>query len=357
MAKSGDRALVCQPSRWLWGLPPLVLIIALSLFGVRGQLQHDLADRTSSALRDAGYYWALARFDGRDAVLEGLSFSASERDSALNIIKDIWGVRSVTDKTNLIASPETYTWLANKKDQRIKIRGYVPTENDRRTILGFVKAAMPELEVDEKMTLAGGSPKHEVWLGAVSYALVQLGQLKAGSVRLEGTDLFVDGEAASTTAYRTIKTSLEQQLPAGTKVRAVDVAPPVIRPYTWRVKYTGALISFAGYVPSESFHRQILERTRHLFPGIPIDDAMELASGVPDGWLWAVSASLTQLHRLESGRVKLKDTVLEFEGVAGDKHTATNVTASIRHGLPASYRSSEKVVIGEKADAANAKVN
>ena len=114
------------------------------------------------------------------------------------------------------------------------------------------------------------------------------------------------------------------------------------------MKYTGSTISLTGHVPGEAIHTQILERTRNLFQGIKVVDAMELASGAPDGWLWAVSASLTQLHRLESGRVNLKGTALEFEGVASDEYTAKDVAASIQHGLPSSYRSTQKVGVKKK---------
>lgn len=348
--------MTCRPLKWLWGVPPLVLVIGLSLVGMKEQIERDLASRASAAFHDAGYYWALTSFDGRDAVLDGLSFSRDERNKALEILKDLWGVRSVTDQTHLIASPETYTWVAIKDDKRIKIRGYVPTENDRRTILGFVKAAIPNLEVDDKMALAGGSPPHQTWLGAVSYALVQLGHLESGVVRLDGTKLTVDGVAASTDTFKTVKGSLASQLPTEVDLKSANIAPPFAQPYEWRVKYTGQQISFEGHVPSEEVHMQILERTRNLFPHATISgDTMELASGAPEGWTWAVSASLTQLHRLESGRVKVKDTVVEFEGVAADKFTAKNVTASVQHGLPSTYRSSEKISVAEASGSASDK--
>jgi hypothetical protein len=349
--------LDCRPAKWLWGLPPLIVITALALFGVQEQVERDLRDRTTATLKEKGLSWAIAKFDGRDAFLEGLSFSRPERDQALQTIQNVWGVRTVVDRSHLIASPETYTWTAIREERRIKIRGHVPTENDRRTILGFIKAAMPDLEVDDKMTLAGGSPPRQTWLGSVSFALVQLGQLNSGSVRLAGTNLIVSGEAKTTAAYRFIKSSLSTQLPEGTQIQEHNISPPVVSPYSWRVKYTGSAVSMGGYVPSEDVHAQILERTRNLFPGKTVEDTMELASGAPNGWLWAVSASLTQLHRLQSGRVKLKDTVLEFQGVALNKGTAKDVTASIRHSLPATYRSSEEITVQENAGPSKSPVN
>jgi OOP family OmpA-OmpF porin len=342
--------VACYPLKWLWGLPPIVLIAVLSIYGLRPHIERDLSERTAAALEKSEFYWALTVFEGRDAYLDGISFSRNERDTALDLIRNMWGVQSVTDRTNLIASPETYSWSATKRDKRIKIRGYVPTQNDRTTILGFIKATMPDLEVDDKMALAGGSPPRKAWLGFVSYALVQVSQLESGSVNLSGTKLSVNGTAATNETFQNLKSSLASQLPPGIEANEINIAPPVAQPYEWRVKYTGDSISFDGHVPSKEVHNQILERTRHLFPHVTISgDSMELASGAPESWSWAISASLTQLHRLESGRVKVKDTVVEFEGVAPDKFTAKNVAASVQHGLPAIYRSSEKVTVSEKA--------
>ena len=158
----------CRPKKWLRGLIPLAVVTAFALYGQRDQIERDLTDRSTFALQKAELNWAYAIFDGRDAVLKGLTFSRSARDEALKVIGQVWGVRSVVDQSNLIASPDTYTWFAKKKDKRLKIRGHVPTNDGRRVILGFVKATMPELEVDDKMVIAGGAPPLQIWLGSVS---------------------------------------------------------------------------------------------------------------------------------------------------------------------------------------------
>jgi hypothetical protein len=325
----------------------MVFVTALALFGVHGQIEHNLKDKTSAALKEKGLSWAIVNFSGRDAVLKGLSFSRAERDAALDAIEDVWGVRGVVDKSNLIATPETYTWWARKEDEKVKVGGHVPTKDDKRAILGFVKAAMPELKISDRLVLAGGSPPRQVWLGSVSFALLQLGQLKTGTIQLSGTDLVITGEAKTTATYRNVKTTLSTQLPDGMTLKSEKISPPFVKPFASRVKYIGSTISLTGHVPSEAIHSQIVERTRNLFQGIKVVDTMELASGAPDGWLWAVTASLTQLHRLESGRVNLKGTSIVFEGIAADKNTAQDVVASIRHGLPSSYSSSEKVEVSK----------
>lgn len=347
--------LSCRPTKWLWGLFPLALVTAFVLFGLRIQVEQDLSDRTSSALRKAGLTWAYALFDGRNAVLKGLTFSRSDRDDALKVIRSVWGVRIVEDQSNLIASPDTYTWWATKKDKRLKIRGHVPTKDGRRAILGLVKASMPDLEINDKMVLAGGAPPLQIWLGSVSFALLQLGQLKNGSVSMAGTDISISGEAENSDAYQNIQKALIANLPAGATLKESSVTPPVVKPYTWKVKYVSNTVTFTGFVPTEELRSRILQQTRSLFTGSKIKDGMELAAGQPKSWTWAVSASLTQLHRLETGRAELTDKALVFEGRAINLSTANDVITSIRHGLPAAFESTEKVTVVKEAAPAKGK--
>ena len=337
--------LGCRPAKWLWGLVPLAVITAFALYDLRVQIERDLSDRTSTALQEAGLTWAYALLDGRNAVLKGLTFSRSGRDDALTVIRSVWGVRKVDDHSNLIASPDTYSWWATKKDKRLKIRGHVPTKVGRSAILGFVKASMPGIEVDDKMIIAGGAPPLQVWLGSVSFALLQLGQLKNGSVNMAGTDIRISGEAKNSAAFQDIRKALIVNLPAGATLKESNITPPVIKPFFWKAKYVGNTVTFTGYVPSEKLRTQILQQTRNIFTGAKINDRMALAAGEPKAWSWAVSASLTQLHRLETGRAEITGTKLSFEGKAVNLSTAKDVVTSIRHGLPAAYVSTEKVSV------------
>jgi len=340
--------LRCRPTKWLWGLLPLAVVTSFALYDLRVQIERDLSDRTSTALQEAGLTWAYALFDGRNAVLKGLTFSLSGRNDALTVIRSVWGVRSVVDQSNLIASPDTYTWFARKKEQRIKIWGHVPTKDGRRAILGFVKASMPDLEIDDKMVMAGGAPPLQIWLGSVSFALLQLGQLRNGTVMMAGTDIRINGEAKNSAAYQDIQKALIENLPAGATLKETNITPPVVKPFIWKIKYIKNLIRLTGYVPSENIRSRILQQTRNLFVGVEINDRMELAAGEPESWSWAVSASLTQLHRLESGRMELKGKTLSFKGIAADQKTAKEVEVTIMNGLPDSYSASGNLTVLEK---------
>lgn len=344
----------CRPSKWLWGLIPLAVVVVGALFGVRSEIERDLEQRTKTTLDEAGLAWASAQLAGRDAILQGYTFSSEARNRALDAITGIWGVRTVRDDANVVGSNEPYLWRALRRESKIKLRGHVPTDEDRQTILGFVKASMPDLTIDDGMVLAGGAPSSgESWLGMVSFALNQLGRLKIGTARLEGTELSLKGEAAATASYRAVNTALDSRIPDGLTLKKNNVIPPEMKDYDFTVIHQSDSVKFLGFVPREDARTQILKRTKNLFPGAKIADKMELASGAPDSWLWAITTALTQLRRLESGRVDIEGTEVVIKGAAPDKRTAEDVARSVRNGLPEGYNSKEKIDFPETSDSAS----
>ncbi|MGH6832637.1 MAG: hypothetical protein ACRECM_06405, partial [Methyloceanibacter sp.] len=90
-----------------------------------------------------------------------------------------------------------YIWSATRIESGIRLRGSVPTDEDRRTVLGMIKAHFPDLEVEDRLKINAGAPPQDQWLGAVSFGLKQLSHLKRGSARLLNVALKVDGEARS----------------------------------------------------------------------------------------------------------------------------------------------------------------
>ena len=113
------------------------------------------------------------------------------------------------------AHPLAYVWSATRIESVIRLRGSVPSEEDRRTVLGMVKAHFPDLEVEDRLKIVAGAPPKEQWLGAVSFGLKQLAHLKRGSARLLNVGLKVDGEARSAADYAEVKKALSGPLPTG----------------------------------------------------------------------------------------------------------------------------------------------
>lgn len=250
-------------------------------------------------------------------------------------------VTFVADKAN--DQSTAYVWSAMRIDSRLRLRGSVPSEDDRRTVLGMVKAHFPDLKVEDRLTVVDGAPPKEQWLGAVSFGLKQLSHLKRGSVRLLNIGLKVNGEARSAVDFAEVKKALSGPLPTGLTITAENIRPPVADPFVFVADLGLNALSLSGSVPSEGSRKQLRELSRQLFARPGLEDRLELASGAPKGWDEAVMAALRALSRLESGKIALSGLAVTIEGVAPDQGTAVAVSYQLRRDLPALFSTSESI--------------
>ena len=181
------------------------------------------------------------------------------------------------------------------------MRGSVPSEDDRRTVLGMVKAHFPDLEVEDRLKIVAGAPPKEQWLGAVSFGLKQLAHLKRGSARLLNVGLKLDGEARSAADYAEVKKSLSGPLPTGLVILDESIRPPMVDPFVFVAGLSANALTLSGSVPSEDARKQVRELSRQLFERPGLDDRLQVASGAPKNWDQAVAAALKALSQLEFG--------------------------------------------------------
>lgn len=242
-----------------------------------------------------------------------------------------------------------YVWSATRIESGIRLRGSVPSDEDRRTVLGMIKAHFPDLEVEDRLKVAGGAPPQDQWLGAVSFGLKQLSHLKRGSARLLDVALKVDGEARSAADYLEVKKALAGALPTGLTVVNINIKPPVADPFIFVADLGTNALSLSGSVPSEDSRKQVRELSRQLFRRPGLEDRLELASGAPKNWDEAVSAALRALSQLESGKIALSGLAVTIQGVAPDKGTAVAVSYQLRRDLPEIFSTSESISWKEAA--------
>ena len=241
------------------------------------------------------------------------------------------------------ATPRAYVWSARRRDSTLMLRGFVPSEEDRRTVLGMVKAHFAELEVEDRLKVMEGGPPREQWLGAVSFGLKQLSRLKQGSARLLNDGLRVGGEARSGEDYIEVKKALAGPMPAGLVLLNESVHPPVADPFVFVAALGPNALTLTGSVPDEETRKLIKDWSRRYFERPALDDRLQLASGAPKRWSDAVEVSLRALSRLDTGKVSLSGVAITIEGVARDKGTAIAVSYQLRRDLPELFSSSESI--------------
>ncbi|WP_295556223.1 OmpA family protein [uncultured Hyphomicrobium sp.] len=91
----------CNPSRWLWGLIPIAMLSWGTYYKERPHVEADLAVRATEALLKGGQPWAKVTLTGRDAVITGRAKKDGEPKAALDIVRGVWGIRTVQLKTDL----------------------------------------------------------------------------------------------------------------------------------------------------------------------------------------------------------------------------------------------------------------
>ena len=91
----------CNPSRWLWGLIPIAMLSWGTYYRERPHVEADLTVRATEALNAAGQSWAKVTVTGRDAVITGRAQKDGEPKAALDIVRGVWGIRTVQLKTDL----------------------------------------------------------------------------------------------------------------------------------------------------------------------------------------------------------------------------------------------------------------
>ncbi len=329
----------CNWRRWLWGLIPLVMVTCAAVLVERGRIEHDLAERALRALASSGSSWAKVDFEGRDANLSGRALQDEQPVSAERAIRAVWGVRNVDNNAALPPKVEPFLWSARLKGNRLRLFGYVPNRLTRRTIIGMANAALPGMDVSDRMSTARGVPHVDTWLAGLSFAMKQLALLKRGDVRLEGLALTISGEAENAEAYRALTASLKsERMPKGITLASVQITAPVASPFVWSAQYAGAQVILSGHIPGEAARAELLAAAKAGASRSTVIDRMELAEGAPQGWTAAAVGVLKDLMRLQSGDVEIKDNAVSASGIAIDEPTAQSVRTGLRASLPASFK-------------------
>ena len=122
-------------------------------------------------------------------MLTGRALQDDEPPKVEVALRNVWGVRDVDNRAILPRKVEPFLWSARRRGNRIRLSGYVPDRATRQTVIGLTKAAMPGLDVTDRMNTARGVPPVDTWLAGLSFALKQLSSMRQGDARFEGLAL------------------------------------------------------------------------------------------------------------------------------------------------------------------------
>ena len=334
----------CNPSYWLLGLVPIAILTWVAVQLEQGGIEFDLSRRASEALRRSGLDWAKLHFVGRDAVLMGRAPEERDPAKALASIQNVWGVRVVSDRAGLLQQVANYRWsVTSSDDGRVRLAGDVPSEDARRALVGAARTAFPRSNISDEMRLARGSIDRDAWLSSAIFSMRNLSELKRGQATLAMLDLSISGEAKTADAYRDVREALSERRPAGLRLASDGITPPMVRPFIWGLKKSGAGIAISGFAPTDEDRERIRKRVKSLFRAMTIVDNSDLGDGAPQGWAKATAVALDQLAQLRMGDVAIKDREMTFTGEASDEQTASAVKRALKLDVPQSFRITEQI--------------
>lgn len=204
---------------------------------------------------------------------------------------------SLADIRPPLAQP--YAFSADKSaDGTVTLAGHLPTRAERDAVSQQFQGVDGNL-----LTVADGAP--EGFVAAAGHAAELLPMLASGRIAYDGTGWVVAGAVDDPVADLRLRRYFAAEGLAAqgwTYSVALPAAPraasrPIIDPYVWRAQKTAnGSISFAGFVPSESFRRVALIRA-----GANAEDAATLGAGAPAGFAADALAGLDALRLLDEG--------------------------------------------------------
>lgn len=321
-----------RPKQWLWGLLPLLALIALAISLTEREIMADLVGRVRAELSRQGIDWARVDALGRDIRVTGQAASPDDRSRASRTIAGVAGTRRVDDRSSIIAIRSPYDWNAEKADGTLTLMGAVPSEAIRRQLTAEAKAAMPAVPIVDQLELARGAP--DGFAEAAALVLRQLGRMGDGRGRISDLRISLQGTAGTTETIAAVEQAMAGA-PAGFGTARVVLAPPRATPYLFEATRDDAGLTLAGHVPNDAVRAAILAMARQSLAGVAVTDRMSLADGAPAGYEAMTGFALAQLGQLSSGRASLRDGALTLRGIAPDGLTYAAVTRAVRSGLPA----------------------
>ncbi len=339
--------LRARPRCWLWGLIPLVLLGLLVVYGSQGMIEKDLSRRSSEALKSQGIEWARPRFQGLSGTIEGEAPSEAERLKAVEVVKKVWGVRAVVDQLSLSPVISPFKWSAYRNNGKIILDGYVPNSKVQQSILGLVKAKLPQAELTDKMRIGRGVEDESRWFGQVSFALGKLALLQKGDVELSGNDLTIVGVAPDLNAYEGLETTFNAGLPLQLQAKKINIMPPEIAAYEFLLRRQGESVQLEGPVPDKKSRKMLVDLAKGHFANLSVQPKISLGSGAPHGWGKALSLSVELLGQLEEGTVRLEGQDVNIEGVAPDRESARALRLKARSNYPTGFKVSDSISVKE----------
>ncbi len=240
--------------------------------------------------------------------------------TAIFIMVDRLGAQQIAKASTGVSADaaQRFSLRIFKETDRLKIKGFLVSEEDHKTVLGLVKAAFPTTDLTDRIKIEEDATNATLKVGSINFALKALTFMETGVAVVDGASVSFDGEVGTATAHDEIREFIKSSLPTGVILKSqVIKAPP--KSFSWRAEVQDRKISIRGEVPSLDSKELLQKQANSLFKGWVVSDYTAVSEGAPEDWVKAATHSLAVLQLLKSGFVHIKGQTIRLEGVVDNK--------------------------------------
>ncbi|MEO0729541.1 MAG: OmpA family protein, partial [Pseudomonadota bacterium] len=233
-------------------------------------------------------------------------------------------------------------------DATVVVRGYVPSQTRRQSIMEFAAQKFPRRRIVDELQIATGQPQE--WGTCLDRGLGALGEIGQGTLAISDKVITLQGQ----TEDRALHDALPGRLKAATsRTCTANVNLELLRQpepdLTWTATRQGNVIGLSGEVPDSSTRARLVDRAQALFPGAQIDDQMRIVPGDGTRWQTVAGTGLELLALLRSGRASLDGQSLLIEGEAPDAASAAAIRQRLKTALADGYRGDGRISVRSDA--------
>ncbi|MEP3630922.1 MAG: OmpA family protein [Hyphomicrobiales bacterium] len=237
----------------------------------------------------------------------------------------------LVEKNIALPTASPYRFSAVKNGGEVSFNGSVPSDAVKIGLSGA--GGSKGWNVTDASTLANGAPAG--FVGATQYGNDMLAHFTDGSVRIEDTDIFIDGTAATSEGYN-IATADAKNPPEGFTVVSAEIDRTPVSPFTLNASKKDG-VNVSGFSPSREASIVMTAGANRQFGSDLNSIDLAIEAGAPAGFSGAAVKGFEGLAQLNTGSLAISDTTATLYGVVPVSGSLNDIKDSFEKGLPEGF--------------------